>query len=472
MENYFIKNYGAGFSLRKIPSSKSEAAAETITDKDIDKIKILEISYYADKWEQEILFSNNGFYSLKGIEASEKLQEYLEELNKFITSEINSVKFTSAGSRAAAAEIKQAKIKAVRAQMELYVLKELNNLQSETYEKALASCITRAVLYKSSPEAIASAYKNGLQILDAVSEKEEWNKKLCGYKKKQFLSDFHTAVINALIKAEDIAAYQYFNKYKDLFAEKDREKLEKKVNSLRVNITAYNWAAEVFSYRLDAAAYEKELAQIEDEDIKKAAGGYYRARMQSEKRRKALEEKVSNTSEWQEIIAAAEKDIEKAPLYIDYSSKPESIKRKNEYIRQIREAGAVQTDAAEFIKLAALVFKNFQVFKELDIQDYRGCLSKYDFEIFEKIQGFSEADFKKLEFDYKYAQKLLEKSAVKTDEDKYNACVMYFISISEYKEINKKEPDLEARMKIINMLLPEERKNEHNNNQEKEVKNK
>ena len=95
-----------------------------------------------------------------------------------------------------------------------------------------------------------------------------------------------------------------------------------------------------------------------------------------------------------------------------------------------------------------------------------------NFEIFEKIQGFSEADFKKLEFDYKYAQKLLEKSAVKTDEDKYNACVMYFISISEYKEINKKEPDLEARMKIINMLLPEERKNEHNNNQEKEVKNK
>ena len=51
----------SGKSIRKIPVTESEIQQEALSDNHIDKIKILELSNIIDKWEQELLFSENGF---------------------------------------------------------------------------------------------------------------------------------------------------------------------------------------------------------------------------------------------------------------------------------------------------------------------------------------------------------------------------------------------------------------------------
>ena len=67
------KIYEDSFSLRKI-----DVSSEDVLDNDfsLDKVKILDFSNSIDKWEQELLFSQKGFYSLKGKAVENKTKEY------------------------------------------------------------------------------------------------------------------------------------------------------------------------------------------------------------------------------------------------------------------------------------------------------------------------------------------------------------------------------------------------------------
>ena len=442
-----------GFSLRKIPSKIGEMEPEKLTDGDIDKIKILELSTAIDKWEQEVLFADKGFYSLKGKEVQNKEKEYLTELKNFINREANKMSFINETSKDTVEQIKKDKMSVVQNLMELYSREQLDEWQTQTYENALDVTIQRAVLYKNNPDVIKKAFYNGLKVLQVINEKEDWSKTPYGYRKKQFVSDFYLALINAYINDKDVRAYQYFNQFKDEIKTDEKEKLENQVNDMRINITAYNWAKEVFSYKLDEKDYEKELKNIKDEEIRISANKFYSDFKKSDKRKKLQEEKEKNIQNWKEVMEFVQKDIDKADLYIDYSFKKESIKRKKEYIKQIRETGSVKTDVKEFLNLFSKVFQDFQNFKESDISDYRGCLSSNDFEIFEKLQNYSAKDFLQTDFDLKYVLKKIQEADIKSDEEKTDFIRMYFISIDEYTLKKKESADLEARQKIIESIF-------------------
>ena len=51
------------YSLRKIPEKNIQINFE---EENNDKIKILELMNIIDEWEKEVLFADNGFFSLKG----------------------------------------------------------------------------------------------------------------------------------------------------------------------------------------------------------------------------------------------------------------------------------------------------------------------------------------------------------------------------------------------------------------------
>ena len=86
---------GEYFSIRKIPVTESEIQQEALSDNHIDKIKILELSNIIDKWEQELLFSENGFFSLKGKTVEGKINEFVAELDGFIDSKIQEISVIS-----------------------------------------------------------------------------------------------------------------------------------------------------------------------------------------------------------------------------------------------------------------------------------------------------------------------------------------------------------------------------------------
>ena len=403
-------NLNTGIALRKIPASLNENTPEIITDKGIEKIKIIELSCAIDKWEQTVLFAENGFFALKGREAEEKKKQYLEELNRFISSEIFKMKFSEPFSREAVLKIKEEKLAAVKFQLEAHAQAQLHEWEISTYEEALNTTVKRAVLYKTNPYVVQTAYMNGIKIIEIIADKEDWNNKLLNYRKKQFISDFYLALINEFINDKDINAYLYFNRFKDVIKSDEKDKLEKLTEAMRVNITANNWAKEIFSYKLKEAEFEKELNKIEDKDIKIAAKGFYSDLKKTEKRLNASADKEKNIANWKEIIDIAAQDIDKAALYIDYSFKNESIKRKKEYINQMRETGTVKTDIKEFLNLFQEFFTNFQAFKDMDISDFHGCLSFEDFILFSQFQKYSRTEFLKIEFDIKYALNLCDET--------------------------------------------------------------
>ena len=184
------------FSIRKIPADlKPNDQIETSAD--IDKIKIIELSNAIDKWEQEILFDDNGFFSLSGKDAENKSGEFLGELNRFVNLKISQIRFKNTSSRDIAIDIKNKKIKAIQKQMDEYEFRQLKNWELQVFEEAVNSCIQRAVSYKTSVEIVRSSYQNAIAVLDFMSKKEEWSSKTKSSRKKQFESEFYSSIINS-----------------------------------------------------------------------------------------------------------------------------------------------------------------------------------------------------------------------------------------------------------------------------------
>ena len=244
-------NLKSSIALRKIPVTLKGGNSEIEDKKGVDEIKIFELNISIDKWEQEILFGDNGFYSIKGKEVEEKSREILDELKSFINRKIYEVSFTNERYREIARNIRDEKLKAVKAQMDLYVQEQFSEWEMTVYEEALSVTIKRGVLYKKVPYIVEKAKQNGIKIIEVIAEKEEWSKKLFNYRKREFLSNFYVEIINAFVEDKDIEAYQYFQQNKEEIKSNECKKLEKLVNEMRINIIAYNWAREVFSYKLE-----------------------------------------------------------------------------------------------------------------------------------------------------------------------------------------------------------------------------
>lgn len=451
-ENNFNR-FSGNVALRKIPASINQNIPEIPTDKGIDKIKLIELSTAIDKWEKEILFAENGFYSLKGKEPQEKIKDYLFELKSFIESKINSMSFFSNSSKELAKKIKQDKINSLKLKLELYSNAQISEWEISTYEEALDVTIQRAVLYKTDPLVIETAFQNGITVLETISEKEDWSKKLFNYRKKQFVSDFYFALIQSFINDKDVNAYQYFHKYKSVIDNKNIEKIEKQVDKMRIDITAYNWAKEIFSYNITDDEFQKELNNIDDNDIKISAKQFYLHFQKSDKISKAKEDKDNNIKNWQEIIEKTKQDVNTAILYIDYSSSKENIKAKKDFINKIREFGIIKTDTTKFCNLFQEIFSDFLLFKDKDISNYRADLSNEDFQIFEKIQEYSLDEFQKINFDFQYAKNLIKKFDIKQTDDKYSIIKIYFLSLSEYKLNKKDNMNIETRQKILDTII-------------------
>lgn len=447
-DNLFNNNKsGNSYSVRKIPVS---AAADRInSSENTDKIKILEFSSLIDSWEKEILFSEKGFYSLKGKEIENKSKEYLDELNNFINSNISKINFADSSSLETIYQIKNSKYETIKKQMALYEQNEIYNWELQVYENAINSAIERAVLYKSDPQVITSAFSNGLSIIKLMAEKEKWDNKLLNRKKDEYKSNFYYSLIDAFVREKDIKASLYFDKYKEFLKIDNKEKLETAIEELKNNIIAYNWAKEVFSYKLSNEELEKKINAIKNEKIEKIVRLHLSNLKHQEKRIKDREEKDNNIKNWDEIKEILQTQPDRAFLYIDYTADLGNIKIKKDYVKQILKSGSITTDKKKFIDLLQEYFEDFEKFKKKDISDYIQCFSEEDYDLFLQYQKIKTSEFESLFFDYEYIKKIIKDAGIKKTEDIYNFIKLLINSLKEYESINNKKADLEQRSKII-----------------------
>ncbi len=417
-----------------------------------DMIKILEICNFIDKWEQELLFSEKGFYSLKGKEVRNKSKEFLRELNDSTNSKIEEAGFLSGSLKKVMLEIKNSKLKSITQKMEEYETQQSEEWALEVYEAALSSSVKRAVLYKSDINIVQSSYSNGISVLNLISQKRNWSKKTLKTKENKYKSEFYYNLIKSFLDEKDINAYKYYSEYKDYLLTDDKEEIEKSVNELKENLIAYNWAKEIFSYNLTDNEFKKELNNIKDLSVKEKAEKLFKDFAVLEKRKKKEEEISENEKDWDKILEIAKTDITSAVLYIDYTLSTSHIRAVKEYLTQIKNKGYISTDKERFLEVFTELYEDFQSFKNKDISDYIACLNEEDYELLVEFQKTEISDFYVIAEDCKSLIAELSKK-LKKAEDKYDCIKLLIHSLKEYKTINKKAPDLQARNKILEAIF-------------------
>lgn len=440
------------YSMRKIPFVQKIEAENFETDTS-DKIKILELSNSIDEWEKELLFSPNGFYSLKGKEVENKSEEFCKELEKFITSGISKTRFNDDTSRIIMQEIKSKKMSAIQEQMQLYEYSQMKNWQREVFENAIKLCIQRAVLYKNNSEIVMTCHKSGLSVLEMMSETENWSSKTKTAKNANFESDFYYELINAFISEKDVRASIYFEKYKDKILKQNDENLAVAIKHLKDNIIAYNWAKELFSYSLEDAKNEKELKSIKDKEIQALARNYTAEFKQQKQKSEKKEKESRNEENWKEIINILSEEPDKAELHIDYTLDKESIGAKKTYIKSMRKSGYIQTDKNQFLLLLQMIFENFEKFKDESISNFRKCLSDEDYKLIENIRSYSAQEYNFFVSDYRFVQNQFNKLSVNDDDEIYDFVKFLFSVKENYVSTKKEEPDIEKRNKLIEAAL-------------------
>ena len=440
------------FSLRKIPFIQ-ENSADINNPENTDNVKILELSNTIDEWEREILFSENGFYTLTGKNVENKTKEFISNLETLINSKITKIVFTDINSRTQAVLLKNTKINAIKEQMELYEKKQLKEWELEVYESAISSAKERAVLYRYNSEIVSSSYNQAAKIIEIMANEEKWDNKTKESKIKIFESDFYLSLINEFIKDKNVQASVFYEKYKNKLNVVDREKIEYCIKELKNNVIAYNWAKELFSYNLSEKENEKEISLVKDKDIEPLIRHFFNEFKSERKKETESKKKEQNENNWKEIIEVLKTEPDKAILYIDFSLPKENQKNKKEYIKQIINKKYIKTDKEKFINLFKELYENYEEFKEKDISDLRTCFSEEDFKIIEELKKQTEEENIVFVSDYDYISKVLSDiSDIKTEEI-YNFIKYTISAINDYKKKNKGEIDIESRNKIIKSAL-------------------
>lgn len=440
------------FSLRKIDILvKNEF--ENTQKLSLDKVKILNFSNSIDKWEREILFSDNGFYSLKGKDVEDKTKEFYLELKKFVNMKISELKLNDFITSDIISDIKEKKLKTILEQMQNYEKEQISIWETQVFEEGLKSVIDRAILYKNSEKIILSSLNNGLSILKMMAEKENWNTKTLNSKVDLFESEFFTNLINSYIESKDLKAIVLFEKYKDKLLIEDIDNFEKSLYQFKNKIIAYNWAKELFSYNLSEDENKREINAIKDEEIKVLVLRLLKEFQEQKQKIEKKKEQEKNEKNWQEIISVLEKEKDKAFLYVDITLDKKHQKSKENYIKKIIKDEKIKTDEKKFVDILDEFLNDYDVFVDKDLSDYREFFSKEDFDYVVKLQQMNLDDYVLASSDYKFLKDKLYFNGIKAEKDIYLFVQLFWAMQKEYSSTNKKEIDTEAKNKLIDLAL-------------------
>lgn len=445
--NYMTSSY----SVRKIPYSRIETQNDIQSDKDSDKVKIIELCNVIDEWEKELLFSENGFFSLKGKNVRNKSKEFTEELEKFINTKISEIQFSLPDSKKAAYEIRNLKINNIKEQMDRHEAKELFEWETEVYENAINSNIQKAQLYKSDINVIKKCFNNAVSILNLMSEKEHWSEKIFKSKKDKFISDFYYSIIKAFLDERNINFALFYAKYKDFLYKEQKDELDKIIDNSKRSITAYNWAKEISSYNLDEKEKDKEIKALNDSDLEKDVRTFLEISKKAEKNQTEQKNNADEEKSWNDILSLLDTEPDKAYLYIDFSQKPEVAASQKDYIQKILKEGYIETDKSEYIKLLKEIIAKPLSFKLKSLLKYKNLLSESDFNFFSNLQKEDDEDLKSFCLDCSYIMNRLKN--INDSGELYDFFTLYNHSLKVFKKTNSKEADLEKKNQIIEALL-------------------
>lgn len=442
------------FALRKIPVTQKfqDDLENSENEFFLDKTKIIEFANSIDEWERSILFAENGFYSLKGKDAKEKLKEYVSELENFANLKYSELHLSDLKSSKIFLKVKKEKINLIIEQMKKHESKELKSWQLDVFEKAIEASKQRAVLYKNDDNIVNECLNNGLAVVNLIAKEEQWGKNLLQKTCNKYKAEFYSALIDDFIAEKNIKAEAVFSLHKNLFDDEKCEKLEKSVTELKTEIIAYNWAKELTNYDLSKEDEEKEFKEIKDEDVKKSAKEYLKIFKQRKKLQEEDDNKTKNLKNWEEIKKNLKENSGYVFLDVDRSLNEKSSVKKKDYIKKIANEGYVETTADDYLKLLQDFLNDYKKYKKQDISDYNTSIAEEDLNFFYELQNVDENEILLILSDLECIQKEFKEKRINSAEKKYKFYKMFFVLLKMYKSENKKTADLSVRNKILEEL--------------------
>ena len=345
-----------------------------------DYIKILELSNFIDDWEQTVLFSQNGFYSLKGKAAEEKTKELLEVLERDSEKILSEENFKSPLSYQKAEEIKRNKINTIKEKMLAYEESEKLKYEIEITQKTIDASKDKAVSYKNYPEITEKCYLNALSAIGLQSQLLQASKEETNNLIKNFNSDFFESITKSFIDENSPEAKRFYSKNKTFIFEEKRENLEKAISQMEEKQSGFESAKEIFSKEINKSQAFKEVSEIKNENVRKFAKIYLENFFNSKENLEKEQKDKQNKARWEEIDACLEENSDSALSKIDLNADETEINAQISYIKTIIKKGEIETDDKKFFELYKCAFETPEKFP--DIYNFKHCLNKEDFDYF------------------------------------------------------------------------------------------
>ncbi len=351
-----------------------------------DYIKILELSNFIDNWEQTVLFSQNGFYTLKGKNVQGKTKELLEVLEKDTDKILSEEDFEVQLSYQKAEKIKRNKIQTIKEKMLAYEKSENLKYEIETTEKAIEASKEKAISYKNFPDTVEKCYLNALSAIGLKSEllqtsKEETNKII-----KEFNSDFFEGITKSFIDENSEDSKKFYSQNKNYILKEKQENLEKAIEQQKEKQLAFKQAKDLILKDINKTKAFDIISKTPNERIRKYTQIYFEGFYNSKENLEKEEKEKKNKETWENIDSGLAQNSDTALSYVDLNGSENEINAQINYIKTMIKDGEIKTDNKKFFELYKAAFEETSKFSETDLYNFKHCLNKEDFEFFLNLQ--------------------------------------------------------------------------------------
>lgn len=351
-----------------------------------DTTKILEISNFIDEWEQTVLFSPNGFYTIMEKNVIGKTQPLIETLEKDIDKIFEETVFDAAESKLKAQEIKSVKIRNIRKKMEEYENLQKLNWEIETANQTIEAAKTKAAAYKNYPETIEKCYLNALNAIAIKARLKQSDKKELTSMINEFNSDFFEKITKSFVDENSIEAEKFYLQNKSYILEEKRKELENSILHLKNRLEAFRKAQDFLFCDLKKSEIYEKISKIKNEEIREYTKLYYDDFLNSKENTKRKEAEEKSRKNWKLIDECLNNNSDLALLKTDLTLGERERNAQIEYIKSMIKQGKIETDNKKFFELYKTAFEETQKFEAINLYEFRHLLSIEDFEFFMKLR--------------------------------------------------------------------------------------
>lgn len=407
---------------------------------DTNEAKILELSNSIDFWEREYLLNpNGGYYSLHGEIAISKSSDYLSELDKFANDALQKIAIENdAVLLEFAKNVKNKKVDTISKGISIHKYNETISWIKNTFNEAQNNSISKGVAYRNDLKAVEIALNNGKTV---TKQKANFLKINQEELLNEFLSHFHTEILFAYLKEENILARSYFNKYKNEIREDYLEIFENAVSKCEIKKEA-NELALHFA-QLDEFEANRNINAIKNEDLKNLTKSIYEIYFFEAKNQPIVVKRELINNSWKKVKNSL------SVMDVNFALDENVSKNQLQYIEEMKKYGEILTNANVYLDLRDLSIYNTQDFLNLDLITFSHELSENDLKIFENRQkNVNSPEFSVAKEDGFLIDKELQNLEL-SDKQKYEIIKSIENDFLYFEKLNKKLPSREDRKRII-----------------------